>query len=140
MISIIRLQWCSLLFILFPFFSLFFPFFSLFFPFSLFPFFPFFLFFPFSFFSLFPFFPFFLFFPFSFFSLFPFFPFFSLLVFSLIYNIYNISNGKVTIDVFFTFFLPRFMFKFEMGILNDLNIRNEMKDTQYLNRAMVLST
>ena len=28
----------------------------------------------------------------------------------------------------------------EMGILNDLNIRNEMKDTQYLNRAMVLST
>ena len=106
MISIIRLQWCSLLFILFPFFSLFFPFFSLFFP----------------------------------FSLFPFFPFFSLLVFSLIYNIYNISNGKVTIDVFFTFFLPRFMFKFEMGILNDLNIRNEMKDTQYLNRAMVLST
>lgn len=103
MISIIRLQWCSLLFILFPFFSLFF---SLFFP----------------------------------FSLFPFFPFFSLLVFSLIYNIYNISNGKVTIDVFFTFFLPRFMFKFEMGILNDLNIRNEMKDTQYLNRAMVLST
>ena len=102
--------------------------FSSLYPFSLFfPFFPFF----------FPFFPFF---PFSFFSLFPFFPFFSLLVFSLIYNIYNISNGKVTIDVFFTFFLPRFMFKFEMGILNDLNIRNEMKDTQYLNRAMVLST